>query len=186
MLKYDHTLLTMTEEEKRQFQYYMTVISHRVFRMHTNLVVLASIARGAAANVTGDDLASPTVFESLRGIGRRIQDMLDATRSRQDRDFAFRSLVGHDLEMVGQLVAHEQEESVKRRREPKSEEHMNETLSQLQCLLLSKFDVGARQQSPLELMDSHQQVSLFFLLVEQLIIRATCLYQLLSPELDGN
>jgi hypothetical protein len=173
----------MTKEEKRQFQYYVTVVSHRVFRMHTNLVVLASIVRGAAATISDDDLGDPKMCESLRGIGRRIQDMLDSNQSRGDRDLAFRTLVGHDLEIVGRLVAHEQVESTRRRRELSDEGQNDEALHQLQCLLLSKFDLGARQQSPLELMDSHQQVSLFFMLLEQLIIRATSLYQLLSPEL---
>jgi hypothetical protein len=186
MLKYDHTLLTTTKEETRQFQYYMTVISHRVFRMHTNLVVLASIVRGAAASVNGDDHANQKMFDSMREIGRRIQDLLDPTRSREDRDLTFRSLLGHDLDMIGQLVSQEQEVSVRKRRDARSEGHMDETLRYLQCLLLSKFEVGTREQSPLELMDSHQQVSLFLLLVEQLIIRAISLYQLLSPELYEN
>jgi Fusaric acid resistance protein-like len=202
MLKYDHTLFSMSKDEKKEFRLYMTVISHRVFRMHTNLVVLASIVRGAAPSIVremsqreggggascggkegADDVDPGGTFDALRGIGRRIQVLLDCTASADDRTAAFKTLVGQDLALVGRLVSKEQEASVKRRQQMSQDGTMDETLEQLQGMLLTKFDIGNRQNSPLEHIESHQQVSLFFLLVEHLIIRATCLYQLLRPEL---
>ena len=220
MLKYDHTLLSMSKQEKMEFQQYMTIISHRVFRMHTNLVVLASIVRGAAASIARemtmshqsttrggggqqqhDDTVTPataavdteSAFMLLRDIGQRIQTLLNSKETPEDRKTAFTTLVTHDLMLVGRLVSQEQEESVKRRhqllaaqqqQQPGDDhESMDEKLEQLQGMLLSRFDTSSRQHSPLEHIESHQQVSLFFLLVEHLIIRATCLYQLWKPEL---
>jgi hypothetical protein len=98
--------------------------------------------------------------------------------SQQEREEAFEALINEDLVEVGRWMERQELHLMQRKASTTDwdveRSEVSTSLSPIQRLLLSKYDNSA--QSPLELLQGHQQISLFFLLVEQVILRVARLY----------
>jgi hypothetical protein len=184
LLKYDPSLFRSPNEERKKLQESTSIISERVFRLHTTLVVLDSVVRGGVSVLVDDGIRSiasdpSTSFDVLKRIGERTRTMLNAKggASAQEREEAFEALINEDLVQVGRWMERQERHLMQRKVSTFADVELPETptsQSQIQRLLLSKNDNTAK--SPMEFLQGHQQVSLFFLLVEQLILRVARLY----------
>lgn len=190
LLKYDPFGYRSPSQERMKFQESMSILSERVFRLHTTLVVVDSIVRGGIGLQADKSMvsASPESLEALKRIGDRAKIMLSTDGgSLQEREKAFEALINEDLMEVGRWI--ERQERIQAKNQDAGSADGPSSLSQVQRLLLSRYedDVdNVHVSSPLQLLQGHQQISLLLLLVEQLILRVARLYCLSQDLLTVN
>jgi len=174
MLSYDPLFfVAATKKERDRFKEHMMIRSQRAFRIQINLVMMDSIVRGG---VFLDEYKD--TFEVLRDVGGRIRTLLDLDEDTEERDRAAKALVDNDLVRVRLYVQRLRDELTRQQRK------QIDTVGGGRCINGEDASVVRLRRSLtsfsgeriLHLLESREQVALFFQLVEHLIIRATRLH----------